>query len=185
MPELDRHDRSAHHTRPVLFCSKWDPTPGLPCVERRYAFEVEWSDARALDEALVEQLRTRHIVSESYKCVPNPSPEPALKGRSVADVLATMGADRFACALEYRALDAELDRKPRAGQPARAVIVSCSRWDPSPERACIEERVVYEVEWPDPVGDPLDQLATAMVIGQTFRCAPNWNREPARPGSDR
>ena len=103
-------------------------------------------------------------------------PESALAGRSVADAIALMRADRFTCFLEYRPLDAELDPKPRAGQLARAPILACSRWDPSPERACIEERVVFDVDWPDPTGDPLAQLATGRVVGQTFRCAPNWNR---------
>jgi hypothetical protein len=98
---------------------------------------------------------------------PPPAPEAALAGRSVAQALATMRADHFACALEYR-------------HPANAVILSCSRWDPSPERACIEERVVFDVAWPDPSGDPLEQLGTAQVVGQTFRCSPNWNRPGAR-----
>jgi hypothetical protein len=72
VPGLDVETRHAlHKTRPVLFCSKWDPTPGLPCVERLYAFEVEWADAGALDEALVEQLRTRRIAREHYRCTRN------------------------------------------------------------------------------------------------------------------
>lgn len=103
-------------------------------------------------------------------------PPPRHAGRNVADTLALMRGDRFACALEYRPLDAELDRKPRAGQLARAVVLTCSRWDPSPERACIEERVVFDIDWPDPSGDPLAQLGEAHVVGQTFRCSPNWNR---------
>lgn len=72
VPGLDVEPKYAlNKTRPVLFCSKWDPSPGLACVERRFAFEVEWADARALDEALVEQLRTRRIARERYTCVPN------------------------------------------------------------------------------------------------------------------
>jgi hypothetical protein len=110
---------------------------------------------------------------------PPPAPDAALKGRTVADALAIMRADRFACALEYRPLDVELDRKPRPGESGRVTILSCSRWDPSPERACIEERVVFDIDWPDPRGDPLEQLGTAYVVGQVFRCSPNWNR-PAR-----
>ncbi len=106
-------------------------------------------------------------------------PESALAGRTVADAIAHMRGDRFTCFLEYRPLDAELDPKPRAGRLARAPILACSRWDPSPERACIEERVVFDVDWPDPTGDPLAQLTTGRVVGQTFRCSPNWNR-PAR-----
>ena len=193
VPGLDPPGAKEDHTRPVLFCSHWDPTPGLACVERRYTFEVDWSDAKAPDVGMVEQLRSRPIKAEAFKCVAGSNvivdrvqaaelpvqtvaPPAPLEGRTVADTLALMRADRFACALEYRPLDAELDGKPRAGQPARAVIVSCSRWDPSPERACIEERVVFDVEWPDPRGDPLDQLGTAQVVGQVFRCSPNWNR---------
>jgi hypothetical protein len=105
-------------------------------------------------------------------------PQASHSGRSVADTLASMRGDRFACALEYRSLDAELDRKPRAGQLAKAVILSCSRWDPSPERPCVEERVVFDIHWPDPQGDPLAQLGEAQVVGQSFRCSPNWNRPP-------
>jgi hypothetical protein len=184
VPGLDAPGPKDDHTRPVLFCSHWDPTPGLECVERRYTFEVDWVDAKAPDVMMVEQLRTRPIKGELYKCVPGSkdaaekteappalpvesiaAPAP-LDGRTVADTLALMRADHFACALEYR-------------QPSRGVIVSCSRWDPSPERACIEERVVFDIAWPDPSGDPLEQLGTAHVVGQAFRCSPNWNRSAA------
>jgi hypothetical protein len=55
---------------PMLFCSKWDPTPGLACRERRYAFEVEWSDANTVDASLMQQLRTRRIGAQRYICVP-------------------------------------------------------------------------------------------------------------------
>ena len=175
VPELDAPGPKANATRPVLFCSQWDPTPGLACIERRYAFEVEWADAKADDAGITEQLKRRPIRAESYKCVSpslpvqtrSPQPDEGFKGRSVADTLALMRADRYACALEYRP------------GTAKNVIVSCSRWDPSPERACIEERLVFDIEWPDPAGDPLTQLGEARVVGQTFRCAPNWNR-PAR-----
>ena len=72
VPGLDIEPRQQiHTTRPVLFCSLWDPTPGLACVERRYAFEVEWADPKAPDIDLVEQLRTRRIGAERYTCVPN------------------------------------------------------------------------------------------------------------------
>ena len=72
VPGLDVEPRQQiHTTRPVLFCSLWDPTPGLACVERRYVFEVEWADAKAPDDGLVEQLRTRRISAERYTCVPN------------------------------------------------------------------------------------------------------------------
>ena len=72
VPGLDiEQRRELLQTRPVLFCSKWDPTPGLACIERRYVFEVEWSDARALDAGLVDQLHTRRISRERYTCVPN------------------------------------------------------------------------------------------------------------------
>ena len=190
MPDLDGPGPKSPLTRPVLFCSKWDPTPGLACVEERYAFEVEWSDPRADDAGIAEQLKRRPIRNQSYKCVaPSadlpvearaPAVEQTWKGRTAADTLALMRADRYACALEYRPLDAELDPKPRAGQLAKAVVLSCSRWDPSPERPCVEERVVFDIDWPDPRGDPLDQLWTAQVVGQSFRCSPNWNRSAPR-----
>jgi hypothetical protein len=183
VPGLDAPGPKDEQTRPVLFCSHWDPTPGLECVERRYAFEVDWVDANAPDVMMVEQLRSRTIKRELYKCVPpgkdaveKAEVPPALPvesiaapaqldGRTVAETLALMRADHFACALEYR---------------SPSVIVSCSRWDPSPERGCIEERVVFDIAWPDPSGDPLEQLGTAHVVGQAFRCSPNWNRPGAK-----
>ena len=189
VPDLDGPGPKSNATRPVLFCSKWDPSPGLECIERRYAFEVEWSDPKAHDAGIAEQLGTRPIANQSFKCVAphgelpvetRALPPPPFDGRTAADTLALMRADRYACALEYRPRDAELDPRPRAGQSARAVVITCSRWDPSPERACIEERVVFDIEWPDPQGDPLDQLATAPVVGQAFRCVPNWNRPQPR-----
>lgn len=109
-----------------------------------------------------------------------PAPAAALAGRSVADVLATMRADRFACALEYRPGAAQAGHAAGVRDSAGEVILSCSRWDPSPERACIEERVVFQIDWPDPAGDPLAQLDAARILAQAFRCAPNWNRPAAR-----
>jgi hypothetical protein len=59
----------------VLFCSRWDPRPGIACIERRYAFEVDWADAQADDAVIMGQLDRRRIRDETYKCVPARAPQ--------------------------------------------------------------------------------------------------------------
>ena len=39
----------------MLFCSKWDPRPRIACIERRFAFEIDWADAQADDDVVVDR----------------------------------------------------------------------------------------------------------------------------------
>lgn len=54
----------------MLYCSRWDPRPGVPCLEERVAYDVDWRDPGAEGEALAAQLATSTLSAQVHTCVP-------------------------------------------------------------------------------------------------------------------
>ena len=76
LPEVDGVKSWIHARYGMMYCSRWNPRPGVPCIEERVAFDVDWHNPKAEGEALVAQLPTSPVVGHSHVCVPS-RPTPA------------------------------------------------------------------------------------------------------------
>ena len=107
-----------------------------------------------------------------------------IRGKTASQVVSGMRREGFRCAVEMRALDpVEAASPPKAVR--RRPVVYCSKWDPSPTEACIEQRITYDVEWDDRDVDAdnlLEKLAASPVTGQSYVCVPAVR--PARSNAD-
>lgn len=83
LPEVDGVKSWIHARYGMMYCSRWNPRPGVPCIEERVAFDVEWHDPKAEGEALVAQLPTSPVVGYSHVCVPSRDGDPSLDPQTI------------------------------------------------------------------------------------------------------